>query len=56
MLPCTCGLNHDLNWLGGDLALKLNPKYWDEYKKQECPKSPKLTKEEIEAEYKMVRK
>ena len=47
--PCTCGLNHDLRSLSSccpSLVEKLNPKYWDEYKKQECPKTPAPTEDE----------
>jgi hypothetical protein len=33
--PCTCGFNYDLRYLGHDLKEKLNPKFWEEYDKQE---------------------
>jgi len=33
--PCTCGFNYELRWLGGDFAYKLNPRYQEEYHKQE---------------------
>ena len=33
--PCTCGFNYLLRHLGGDMAVKLNPKYWEEYHRQE---------------------
>lgn len=55
--PCTCGLNHDLRPLSAccpSLVEKLNPRYWDEYKKQECPKTPIPTEDEMKANEKWL--
>ena len=48
--PCTCGFNHDLNYLPGEMAVKLNPKFWEEYDKQERGIIHPLPTEEEKAE------
>ena len=53
--PCTCGFNYLLRHLGGGLSLKLNPKYWDEYHKQEVGEFvERVTEEEQAAAWKLL--
>ena len=47
--PCTCGLLHDLKPLDGKLAEKLNPNYFEDYKRQENPHGEEITQEDIDA-------
>jgi hypothetical protein len=46
--PCTCGFNHDLREVGIGIAVKLNPKYFEELAKQYHPPQEQLAKEEVE--------
>lgn len=45
--PCTCGFNHDLSHLPGRMAEKINPKFYEECRKQDCGNEPPPTEAEI---------
>lgn len=53
---CSCGLLHDLSWLGGSLAEKIYPNYVKDCKRQDNPNGLEPTQEEMNELQNMLEK